>query len=71
MLERYLSSSVTAEDAPVFKAHYLLGKMLEQQGLKTQAISQYETALAFAKDFAPARAALERLGTRASTRDLP
>lgn len=71
LLERYLSSSVTAEDAPVFKAHYLLGKVLEQQGLKTQAISQYETALAFAKDFAPARGALERLGTtHASTREL-
>jgi len=66
LLERYLSSSVTAEDAPVFKAHYLLGKVLEQQGLKTQASSQYQTALALAKDFAPARAALERLGTRAS-----
>ena len=71
LLERYLSSSVTAEDAPVFKAHYLLGKMLEQQGLKAQAVSQYETALALAKDFAPARSALARLGTtRASTREL-
>lgn len=71
LLERYLSSSVTAEDAPVFKAHYLLGKMLERQGLRTQAISQYQTALALAKDFAPARSALDRLGTRASTGELP
>jgi tetratricopeptide (TPR) repeat protein len=72
LLERYLSSSVTVEDAPVFKAHYLLGKMLEQQGLKTQAITHYETALAFAKDFAPARGALARLGTTPpSTRELP
>jgi cytochrome c-type biogenesis protein CcmH/NrfG len=70
LLERYISSSLPAEDAPVFKAHYSLGKILEQQGMRTQAINQYETALTFAKDFAPARSALERLETGTATREL-
>jgi cytochrome c-type biogenesis protein CcmH/NrfG len=62
LLERYLSSPVTVEDAPVFKAHYLLGTVLERQGHPQQAIAQYQAALSLARDFAPARSAIERLG---------
>jgi cytochrome c-type biogenesis protein CcmH/NrfG len=62
LLERYLSSPATVEDAPVFKAHYLLGTVLERQGHPQQAIPQYQAALSLARDFAPARSAIERLG---------
>lgn len=62
LLERYLSSPTTVEDAPVFKAHYLLGTVLERQGHPQQAIAQYQVALSFARNFAPARSAIERLG---------
>ncbi len=65
LLQRYLSSPNTSEDAPVFKAHYLLGTLLEQQGHPEQAIAQYRAALDLAAGFAPARTALERLGSRA------
>jgi cytochrome c-type biogenesis protein CcmH/NrfG len=62
LLERYLSSPTPAEDAPVYKAHYLLGTVLERQGHPQEAIAQYQAALSFARDFAPARSAIERLG---------
>lgn len=65
LLERYLSSSNPSEDAPVFKAHYLLGTLLEQKGQREQAITQYQAALALAAQFAPARNALDRLVNRA------
>jgi cytochrome c-type biogenesis protein CcmH/NrfG len=62
LLERYLSSPTPAEDAPVCKAHYLLGTVLERQGHPQEAIAQYQAALSLARDFAPARSAIERLG---------
>lgn len=65
LLQRYLSSPNTSEDAPVFKAHYLLGTLLEQQGHREQAIAQYQAALDLAAEFIPARTALERLSSRA------
>jgi cytochrome c-type biogenesis protein CcmH/NrfG len=61
LLKRYLASGKTTEEAPVFKAHYLLGKNLEQNGDKQAAADQYREALALAKNFAPAREALDRL----------
>ena len=60
LLRRYLSGG-TVEDAPAFKAHYLLGTLLEQQGDKWAAVEEYRASLSFAKDFTPARKALERL----------
>jgi len=65
LLQRYLSSPNPSEDAPVFKAHYLLGTLLEQQGQPDQAITQYQAALALAANFTPARNALDRLASRA------
>jgi tetratricopeptide (TPR) repeat protein len=60
LLQRYLSSS-TVEQAPPFKAHYLLGRILEKQGDKQGAVKEYQTALALAKDFGHAREALNRV----------
>jgi tetratricopeptide (TPR) repeat protein len=62
LLERYLASPTPSEDEPVFKAHYLLGTVLERQGHPQQAIAHYQAALSLAKDFAPAGSALKRLG---------
>lgn len=60
LLKRYLSSS-TVEAAPAFKAHYLLGTVLEKQGDKQAAVEEYRAALALAKSFSLAREALNRL----------
>jgi tetratricopeptide (TPR) repeat protein len=61
LLRRYVSSSQPAEEAPVFKAHYLLGKVLEQEGNTEAAAEQYRAALSLAKGYSPAQDALERL----------
>ena len=61
LLRRYLSSGATVEDAPVFKAHYLLGTILERKGDKQTAAEQYREALALAQNFSPARDALKHL----------
>jgi cytochrome c-type biogenesis protein CcmH/NrfG len=61
LLRRYLSSRATVETAPAFKAHYLLGTALEQQGDKAGAIQEYRSALSLVRSFAPAQAALDRL----------
>jgi tetratricopeptide (TPR) repeat protein len=61
LLRRYLSSSPTVEAAPAFKAHYLLGTALEQQGDKPAAVKEYRASLFLAKSFVPAQTALDRL----------
>jgi tetratricopeptide (TPR) repeat protein len=60
LVRRYLSST-TVEQAPPFKAHYLLGTILEKQGDKEGAAKEYQTALMLAKDFGRAREALNRV----------
>jgi len=60
LLRRYLSSS-TVEQAPAFKAHYLLGTVLEKQGNPQQAAQEYRTALTMASGFSRAQEALDRL----------
>jgi tetratricopeptide (TPR) repeat protein len=61
LLRRYLTSSSTVESAPAFKAHYLLGTALEQQGDKPAAAQEYRASLALARNFALAQTALDRL----------
>lgn len=60
LVRRYLSSS-TVEQAPPFKAHYLLGNILEKQGDRQGAAQEYQIALALARDFGRAREALNRV----------
>ena len=60
LLRRYIASG-TVEDDPAFKAHYLLGTLLEQQGDKAAAAEQYRESLSMANGFKPAQSALERL----------
>ena len=61
LLRDYIGSSRHSADAPLFRAHYLLGSILEKQGEKAAAGEQYRAALALASDFAPARQALRNL----------
>ena len=61
LLRRYLPPGSTVEAAPAFKAHYLLGTALEQQGNKPAAVREYRACLALAKAYAPAQTALDRL----------
>lgn len=61
LLRRYLTSGATVEEAPAFKAHYLLGTVLEKQGDKPAAATEYRAALSLAKGYAPAQEALRRV----------
>ncbi len=61
LLRRYISSSSTVEQGPIFKAHYLLGTALQKQGDKQSAEREYRSALALARSFSPAQQALERV----------
>jgi tetratricopeptide (TPR) repeat protein len=61
LLRRYLSPGPTVEAAPAFRAHYLLGTALEQQGDKQAAAREYRAALSLARSFALAQTALDRL----------
>jgi tetratricopeptide (TPR) repeat protein len=60
LLRRYLSDG-PVEDAPAFKAHYLLGELLEKQGDKPGAAGEYRAALALAHNYGPAQQALRRI----------
>jgi tetratricopeptide (TPR) repeat protein len=59
--KEYLSSNAMVEDAPAFRAHYLLGQIYEKMGNKSDAITEYKASLALASGFAPATKALSRV----------
>jgi tetratricopeptide (TPR) repeat protein len=61
LVRRYLSSGATVEEYPVFKAHYLLGEVLEKQGDTSAAAGEYREAIALARNFRPAQDALKRV----------
>jgi tetratricopeptide (TPR) repeat protein len=58
----YLSSPETSEEWPVFKAHYLLGELLEKQGDGAGAAKEYRACLAMAHSYDHAEASLQRVG---------
>jgi len=58
LLKEYLASPARSDQAPVFRAHVLLGKILEDRGDKAGAKAEYQAALALAKDYPTARHAL-------------
>jgi len=60
LLKRYLETG-PVEEAPAFKAHYLLGMLLEKQGDKAGAAQQYRASLALARNFGRAQQALNRV----------
>jgi tetratricopeptide (TPR) repeat protein len=60
LLRRYFAEG-PVEEAPAFKAHYLLGQLLEKQGDTAGASSEYRAALVLARNYEPARQALKRV----------
>ena len=60
-LKKYLASNAMVEDAPAFRAHYLLGRIYEKMGNKADAVVEYKASLGLASGFAPAGKALGRL----------
>ncbi len=60
LVRRYLAS-VTVEEWPAFKAHNLLGELLEKQGDRRAAADEYRTALSLAHTFTHAQRGLQRV----------
>jgi len=60
LLRRYLAAG-PVEAAPAFKAHYLLGSLLERQGDKAGAAQEYRASLSLVRNFGMAQQALNRL----------
>lgn len=60
-LKKYLDSGTMVEDAPAFRAHYLLGQVYEKMGNKSDAAAEYKASLGLASGFAPASKALGRV----------
>lgn len=59
LLRRYLASPV--EEAPAFKAHELLGQLLEKQGDRPAAAAEFRAALALFRNYARAQEDLRRV----------
>ncbi len=60
-LLRHYFSAGPVEAAPAFRAHYLLGDLLEKQGDRAGAVIEYKASLSLVQNFAPAKRAMERL----------
>jgi tetratricopeptide (TPR) repeat protein len=60
-LRQYLAEGQFDEDAPAFRAHFLLGQIFEQLNRRSDAASEYRAALETARDFKKAQVALEKL----------
>jgi tetratricopeptide (TPR) repeat protein len=61
LLRAYLKLNKSVEQAPAFKVHYLLGTADEKIGDQAGAAAEYKSALSLAKEFQPAKQALERM----------
>jgi tetratricopeptide (TPR) repeat protein len=60
-LQKYLASGQFVEDAPVFRAHYLLGAIYQKMGRDAAAVTEFQASLSLASGFDRARKALNRL----------
>jgi tetratricopeptide (TPR) repeat protein len=63
LLRRYIDQGTRSEDAPLFRAQYILGQVLEKSGDTAGARVAYQAAHANASGFEPAKAALKRLSS--------
>lgn len=61
LLRDYISEKTHAADAPVFQAHFLLGQVLEKQGNRPGARTEYKAALELASDYKRAQDGLRRV----------
>ncbi|MGO9402358.1 MAG: tetratricopeptide repeat protein [Terriglobales bacterium] len=60
LLHRYFATG-PVEAAPAYKAHYLLGALLEKQGDKAGAAREYRASLALVQSYGLAQQALNRV----------
>jgi tetratricopeptide (TPR) repeat protein len=60
-LRQYLADGRFDEDAPAFRAHYLMGQILEKMQRRSDAVAEYRATLAMASDFKKAQTALDKL----------
>jgi tetratricopeptide (TPR) repeat protein len=60
LVRKYLSGP-TVEEGPAFKAHYILGQLLEKQGDRSAAAQEYQAALALARNYTRAQDARKRI----------
>jgi Tfp pilus assembly protein PilF len=60
LMRRYLDAG-PVEAAPAFKAHHLLGLLLERQGDKAGAAREYRASLALVRNFSTAQQSLNRV----------
>jgi TolA-binding protein len=63
-MRAYIQGGQHEEDAPLFRAHYVLGDILLKSGDASQAAAEYRASLALASSYRPAADALHRLGQR-------
>jgi tetratricopeptide (TPR) repeat protein len=61
LVRRYIALPNPVEEAPVFKAHVLLGELLEKQGDRHAAAEEYRAALALAHSYRQAQEGLKRV----------
>jgi tetratricopeptide (TPR) repeat protein len=61
LLREYLASPAKSENAPAFRVHVQLGKLLETDGDKAGARREFDAALALASQYSEAKKALEKL----------
>jgi tetratricopeptide (TPR) repeat protein len=61
LFRTYLASPAKNDDAPAFKVHIQLGNLLARRGDAAGARHEYESALALASNYAPARKAMQSL----------
>jgi tetratricopeptide (TPR) repeat protein len=61
-MRAYIESEHPAEEAPLFRAHYLLGEILQKLGDNAKAVDEYRAALALASGYRPPADALRRMG---------
>jgi tetratricopeptide (TPR) repeat protein len=59
LLRRYLAAPI--EEGPAFKAHDLLGQILEKQGDRPAAADEFRAALSLSHTYARAREDLKRV----------
>ncbi len=63
-MRAYIQGGHTEEEAPLFRAHFLLGEILLKSGDTGQAAAEYRAALALASSYRPAAESLRRLEQR-------
>jgi tetratricopeptide (TPR) repeat protein len=61
IVRRYIALPNTVEESPVFKAHVMLGELLEKQGDRSAAAIEFRAALAMAHSYRPAQEGLKRV----------